>query len=66
MIFMKYLPPARQIRLKIKSAQSLLKFGTLDISNMAISIFISKIIFMRYLFPGRPKLVSKLKMLRIY
>ena len=27
---MKYLPPARQIRLKIKSAQSLLKFGTLD------------------------------------
>ena len=36
-----------QILLKIKNAQDLLKFGTFDISNMPISIFMSKIIFMK-------------------
>ena len=55
-----------QIGPKIKSAQNLLKFGTFDISNMAISILMSKMIFIKYLLPFRPELVPKLKMLRIY
>ena len=55
-----------QIGPKIKSAQSLLKFGTFDISNILISILMSKIIFIKYLPLLRPKLVPKLKVLRIY
>ena len=51
---------------KIKSAQNLLKFGTLDIANMPISILMSKIIFMKHLRIVKPKLVPKSKMLRIY
>ena len=51
---------------KIKSAQNLLKFGTLDIANMPISILMSKIIFMKHLPIVKPKLVPKSKMLRIY
>ena len=55
-----------QIGPKIKSTQNLLKFSIFDISNMPISILMSKMIFMKYLPPGRPKFVPKLKMLRIY
>ena len=55
-----------QIGPKIKSAQNLLKFGTFNISNMPISILMSKIIFMKYLPPVRPKFISKLKVFRIY
>ena len=51
---------------KIKYAQKLLKFGLIDISSMPISILMSKIILMKYLPPVRPKLVPKMKMLRIY
>ena len=51
---------------KIKNAQNLLKFGRIDISNMPISILMSKISFMKYLPPVRPKLAPKLKMFRIY
>ena len=35
---------------KIKSTQNLLKFGTFDISNMPISILMSKIIFIKFQF----------------
>ena len=55
-----------QIDPKIKSSQNLLKFGTIDTSNISISILMSKIIFIKYLPPFRPKLVPKLKMFRIY
>ena len=55
-----------QIRAKIQSLQNLLKFGTIDISNIPISILISKITFKKYFLPVKPKLVSKLKMLKIY
>ena len=51
---------------KIKRSQNFLKFGIFDISNMPISILLSKINFIKYLQPVRPKLVSKLKMLSIY
>ena len=34
--------------------------------NMPIAILTSKMIFIKYLPPGRPKLVPKLKMLKIY
>ena len=43
----------------------LLKFGTFDISNILISFLMSKIIFVKYLLLVRPKLVAKLKVLRI-
>ena len=46
---------------KIKNTHNLLKFGTLDISNMPILILISKMIFIKYSSPARPKLVRKLK-----
>ena len=39
----------------IKSAHNLLKFGTFDISSVPISILMSKIIFVKYLPPARPK-----------
>ena len=55
-----------QIGPKIKSAQNLLKFGTFDILNTSISTLMSKMIFIKYLSPARPKLVLKSKMLRIY
>ena len=55
-----------QIGPKIKSAQNLLKFGTFDILNTSISTLMSKMIFIKYLSPARPKLVPKSKMLRIY
>ena len=42
-----------------------MKFGTIDISNTPVSIFMSKIIFIKYLAPVRPKLVPKLKVIRI-
>ena len=43
-----------QISPKIKNAQNLLKFGTFDISNMPVSILMSKITFMKYLPPAKP------------
>ena len=55
-----------QIVPKTKSAQDLLKFGTFNISNMPISVLMLKNIFIKYLPPVRPKLVPRLKMLRIY
>ena len=48
-----------QIGPKIKSTQNLLKFGITDISNILISILISKMIFVKYLPPVRPKLIPK-------
>ena len=39
---------------KIKNAQNLLNFGTLDISNIPISILMSKMMFMKYLPTVRP------------
>ena len=50
----------------MENAHNLFKFGRIDISNMPILIFISKMIFMKYLPPVRPKLVPEFKMLRIY
>ena len=58
-VFMKYLPI-------VTNTQNLLKFGTIDISIMVISVLVSKTVFIKYLLPVRPKLVPKLKMLRIY
>ena len=46
--------------------QNLLEFGTTDISNISISIVMSKIIFIKYWPLVQSKLVPKLKMLRIY
>ena len=43
-----------------------MKFGTCDISNIQISILMSKFIFIKYLPRVRPKLVPKLKVHRIY
>ena len=51
---------------KFKNAQNLLKFGAFDISNIPISILMSKVIFIKYLPPVQPKLVPKLKVRRIY
>ena len=60
---MKYLPRVRPQNVpNTKNAQNLLKFGTYNISSMLISIFMSKIIFIKYLPPVRPKLVPELKM----
>ena len=50
----------------MENAQKLMKFGTFDISNILIPILMLKIIFIKYLPPVRPKLVPKLKMLRIH
>ena len=63
-IFMKYLPS--QNVPKIKNAQNLSKSGTCYIWSMAISILMSKTIFKKYLPPIHPKLVLKLKGIRIY
>ena len=64
MTFMKYLPPFRpKLVPKVKMPQKLLKFGITDISNVPISTLVSK---MKYLTLARPKLASKLKLLRIY
>ena len=41
-----------QIDPKVESAQNLLKFGTLDISNISIWILVSKMVFIKYL-PGQ-------------
>ena len=57
---------ALQVNPKIKNTQNLLKFGAFDISNIPVLVLISKILFIKYLPPGRPKLVPKLKMIRIY
>ena len=46
---------------KIKNAQNVLKFGSLDISNMPILILMSKKIIIKHLLPVRSKLVSKMK-----
>ena len=46
---------------KIKDAQSLLIFGTSNISSMLHSILMLKVIFIKYLPPVRPKKVPKLK-----
>ena len=48
-----------QIGPKTKNAQKLLKFGTFNISNMRISILMSKIIFMKHLPNVKPRLVPK-------
>ena len=40
---------------------NLLKFATSNISNMPNSVLMSKISFMKYLPPVRPKLIPKLK-----
>ena len=55
-----------QISPKIKNAQNLSKFGTFDISNIPISVFMSKMVFIKYLPPVRPKLVLELKVFGIY
>ena len=55
-----------QIVPKIKSTQNLLKFGTFHISNIPISILMSKIIFIKYLPLVRPRLFPILKVLRIH
>ena len=55
-VFMKYLPPFSP---KTKSAQNLLKFGTFGISNMSLSILLSKRIFINYLPIVESKLAPK-------
>ena len=49
-----------------QECSGLLKFGTFDISNIPISLLMSKIIFIKYLPLVRCKLVAKLKVLIIY
>ena len=51
---------------KITNAQSLLKFGIFDMSNIPILIFMSEIFFVKYEASIRPKLVPKVKFLEIY
>ena len=54
---------------KIKNGQKLLKFDTVDISicrRSQIFQMLSNMIFIKNLPPARPKLVPKLKVLRIY
>ena len=51
---------------KIKIAQILLKLGAFDISNIPILILMSKLVFIKQLLPIKPKLVPRLKILRIY
>ena len=46
---------------KIKIAQNLLKFGTLDISNMPISIIMSKMIFDELFTNCQAEICPKLK-----
>ena len=55
-----------QIGPKIKNAQNLLKFDTFEVSDMPISILMSKIVFIKYLPSVRPKLVLNLKVTRFY
>ena len=47
-----------QIGPKIESTQNLLKFGTIDISSIPIFILMSKIVFIKYLLPVKPKMVQ--------
>ena len=62
---MKYLLPVQHDLYQNEKAQNFLKFGTFDIPIMSISILLLKKI-MKYLPPVKPKLVPKLKVLRIY
>ena len=55
-----------QITLEIKNFQVFFKFDAFDIANIPISILKSKIIFIKYLPPGRLKFVPKLKVLGLY
>ena len=65
-IFKKYLPPVRpKLVPKLKILRIYWNLGKFDISNIPISILMSKIIFIKRL-PVRPRLVPKLKVLRIY
>ena len=50
-----------QIGPKIKNVQNLLKSGTFDISNIPISILMSKIIPIKYLTPVRAQIGPKVK-----
>ena len=66
-IFMTYLSPVRpKLVSKFKMFRFLMKFGTFDISNMSVSILVSKMIFIKYLPPVRPKLVQKLRVPKLY
>ena len=47
---------------QIKNAQNLRKFGIYNMPNMMVPIVMSKIIFMKYLPPVRPRLIPKLIM----
>ena len=61
-ILIRYLSPvSAQIGLKIKSAQKLLKFGTLNVSNILSSILTSKFIFIKYLPPAWAQKCPKIK-----
>ena len=42
----------------MKIAQNLLEFDRIDISNSPILILMSKLIFIEYLAPARPKVVQ--------
>ena len=48
-----------QIGPKVKNVQNLLKFGWIFISNMLISILMSKRLFIKYLPPGRDPNLSQ-------
>ena len=51
---------------RIKIAQILSKLGAFDISNIPILILMSKLVFIKQLLPVKPKVVPRLKILRIY
>ena len=63
---MKYSPMVDSNLSQNQNAQNLLKFILVDISNMQISIYMSKIIFIKYLSLVRLKFVFDLIMLRSY
>ena len=64
-IYEKFTTCLAQIGPKIKSTQNLLKFGKFNISNMPISILMSKMVFMKYILLGLNWCQNK-KMLKIY
>ena len=66
MIFIKYFPPLGTNWSQNWKCSGLIEIGNIDIWNIPISILMSKIIFIEHLPPVRPKLVPKVKVLRIY
>ena len=66
MFFIEYLPIVKSKSVPNQKYSEFTKIWLIAISNMPISILMTKIIFVKNLPPARPKFVPKLKVPRIY